>query len=74
LEDRAWGVVKSIAVLTKDRRSVPSTHMAARNCLQPQFRGVWSPLLPCVGTTHAWGTCVYTGKTLTHKVKIKSLR
>lgn len=33
--------LRALAALPEDPGSVPSTHMAAHNCLKLQFQGIW---------------------------------
>ena len=47
--------------------AIPNTHMAAHNCLEFQFQGIWCPLLASVGTRHTY----IQANTCTNKNKLK---
>lgn len=51
--------LRSVAVLPEDIGSVPSIHMDANNCLQPQFQRSIYLLLAFEGTGHTCGRQTY---------------
>jgi hypothetical protein len=53
------GDAEEIAALSEAQGLIPSTHMAAYNCLNQQFYGVWTPKAP---DTHMVHTHMHVGK------------
>jgi hypothetical protein len=48
--------LRTLAILPENEGSIPSTYMAAHNCLWHQFQGIQLNLLTSTGIKHTHGT------------------